>query len=248
MNTARSIRTRTWTAVLVAITGCESTVTVESDVAPVAADHTVSVLHSHHVGAWKAPAPTKTGGALFDVRILADDVPAAIRVLRERGATTETVADSEATTGSLPTPNEEHQRSLATIAVELERTLRLWTGIVDARVHINVPRGTDLREPAHAEGRAVVVLRLRDDDAPADSEVQALVANAVHALPPEHVTVIRGTAQASTPTPLVQIGPIAITHSSAKVLRVILVALLSLTASLTIALVWLWRRKRDPTG
>lgn len=245
MNTARRLRARMWATVLVATAGCDSTVAVEGSVAPVAADRTVAVLHAHHVGAWKSSAPATTGEPRFDVRVLADDVPAAIGILRESGAAPPRAATDEHA-ASLPTPNEEHQRSVAAISAGLVHTLHLWAGIVDARVHISVPRSTTLHERAHAETKASVVLRVRDNDAPADAEVQALVSYAVPDLMPGDVKVMRTTARTPLARPLVQVGPIATTAGSAKVLRGILLALLSLTAGLTLALVWLWRRGRHP--
>jgi len=244
MNTARFLRARTWAAVLVATTGCDLAVAVERGVDPVTADRTVAVLHTHHLGAWKASAPARAGEALFDVRVLADDVPAAVGALRESGAARPRAASDEHAV-ALPTPNEERQRSLTVISTELERTLHLWAGVVDARVHISVPSNTTLHERAHDETRASVVLRVCDNDAPADAEVQALVSHAVPDLTPGDVKVMRTAIRPALARLLVQVGPIATTAGSAKALRGVLLALLSLTAGLTLALVWLWRRSRN---
>jgi type III secretory pathway lipoprotein EscJ len=228
-------------AIAFVVLGCDSAATIEIGAGP-NVDRTIAVLRAHHVGAWKASEPVRAGEPRFEVSVLRGDLPAAVGVLRERGAPPRPSGTTSHAL-SLPTPAEEHQQSLALVSGELERTLLLWPGILDARVHVSVPRTTKPHERPTAEARAVVVLRIREAARPVEADIRTLVANAVSHLAPERVEVILVSAQSSTPAALVQVGPIATTPGGAEVLRSILIALLSLTAGLTLALVWLWRHR-----
>ena len=109
--------------------------------------------------------------------------------------------------GSLiPTATEERAMYLQALSGELCRTLSSIDGILDARVHVNLPQTDDLADKAsRPEPSAAVFLKYRWNGEPgkkpvppiADEQVQALVARSVQDLKPAQVVVV--TAPAALP-------------------------------------------------
>lgn len=101
--------------------------------------------------------------------------------------------------GSLiPSATEERAMFLQALAGELSRTLSSIDGILDARVHINIPQNDDLSDRGpRAEPSASVLLKYRvaSDSAKkaaplAEEQIQSLVARAVQDLKPSGVSVV----------------------------------------------------------
>lgn len=228
-----------------ALAGCQTP--IEAGVSAGAADATISLLHAHHVSATKRPHARINGGESFDVLVLDAELVDAISVLR---ATASAVTDASSHTSGdepswVPTPIDEQLRLATATASRLERTLRLWDGVVDVRVHI-APSGTITR-PLGAAGStptAVVVIKHHRGRPPNNVEVQTLVAHAVERLRPDDVAVIPIEARMLAPVELTQIGPLAVTAGSADALRTALVGTLSLIAAFAASVLWSWRRLR----
>ncbi len=101
--------------------------------------------------------------------------------------------------GSLiPTATEERAMFLQALAGELSRTLSSVDGILDARVHINIPQSDDLSDKAaRPEPSASVLIRYRVTPDAAkkaapltEEQIQSLVARAVQDLKPSAVSVV----------------------------------------------------------
>lgn len=109
--------------------------------------------------------------------------------------------------GSLiPTATEERAMFLKALSGELSRTLSSVDGVLDSRVHINIPQKDELADPGNRpKPSASVLLKYRVPAAVADSgkkpepplsveEVQALVSRAVQDLEPDNVSVVMTSA------------------------------------------------------
>ncbi|HEY3449637.1 MAG TPA: type III secretion protein [Myxococcales bacterium] len=103
--------------------------------------------------------------------------------------------------GSLiPTATEERAMYLQALAGELARTLSSIDGVLDARVHVNIPQSDDLADrTARPEPSAAVLIKYRaelsaDKKRPpppiAEEQVQALVARTIQDLKTANVSVI----------------------------------------------------------
>lgn len=103
--------------------------------------------------------------------------------------------------GSLiPTATEERAMFLQALSGELARTLSSIEGVLDARVHVNIPQADDLADRSErAEPSAAVLLKYRANVEPgkktpappiAEEQVQALVARTIQDLKPSAVSVV----------------------------------------------------------
>lgn len=110
--------------------------------------------------------------------------------------------------GSLiPTATEERAMFLQALAGELSRTLSSVEGVLDARVHVNIPQNDDLSDRSvRPEPTASVLLKYRvlpdaaKKGAPiSEEQVQALVSRAVQDLKPTSVSVVMTPAAVPSP-------------------------------------------------
>jgi type III secretion protein J len=106
---------------------------------------------------------------------------------------------------------EEHAMLLQALSGELSRTLRSIDGVLDARVHINIPQSDDLADRAKPEPSASVFVKYQAFSEPgkkapplavSEEQIRTLVARAIQDLQPKNVDVVLtaasppGTAQA----------------------------------------------------
>jgi type III secretion protein J len=137
----------------------------------------------------------------------------------------------------VPSEAAEHAQLVAGIAGDLERSLQGVDGVLSARVHLNVPSPSPLRDTAPPRGTASVLLEHRGSTPPLSSDsVQRLVAGGVAGLLPTDVAVVL-VSRATPPRPwgeteLGHVGPIAVARTSLRRLQAALVALVALVALL----------------
>ncbi len=121
--------------------------------------------------------------------------------------------------GSLiPTATEERAMFLQAIAGELSRTLSSVDGVLDARVHVNIPQVDDLSDrSSRPEPTASVLLRYRaaSDTAKksppiSEEQVQALVARAVQDLKPASVSVVMSSVALPSPNQAAQAAEVEV--------------------------------------
>jgi type III secretion protein J len=150
--------------------------------------------------------------------------------------------------GSLvPSEAVEHAELVAGIAGELERSLEGIDGVLTARVHLNVPAPSPLRDMAPARGTAAVLLEHRGPTPPLSADsIQRLIAGGVAGLLPTDVAVVM-VARNAPPgfgggDGLAHVGPIAVTRASMRQLQAALAALVALVALLAGATLVLYAR------
>jgi type III secretion protein J len=149
--------------------------------------------------------------------------------------------------GSLvPSEAAEHAQLVAGIAGDLERSLEGIDGVLSARVHLNVPPPSPLRDLAPARGSASVLLEHRGSTPPLSADaVQRLVAGGVAGLLPTDVAVVmisRPVPAAPAAGELGHVGPIAVARRSMRELQGALVGLVALVAILAAATLVLYAR------
>jgi type III secretion protein J len=152
----------------------------------------------------------------------------------------------------LPSPQQERLRHQAALGGELERSLMALDGVLDARVHLNLPdpgpRARPLDQPALAPSAAVLLKVHPDARLPPPEELQGLIAASTQGLQPAQVTlVLQRAALPAAPAPRwASLGPLLLDPQSLAPLRWALggaLALIALQAAAIAALV-LRRRAR----
>lgn len=233
-----------WLAIgaMIVCAACETTIAADLDAEQ--ADRVLHALHAHQLAATKRATSQGASGRRFSVHVLDTDVASAVAVMRDSPRDGNGLAELVKTPSWVPTPTEEQARLSAAIASELETTLRVWDGIVSARVHITPAASrVDLLTPPPI-AHAAVVIKHATGSAPASVTVRELVAKAVRGLRPEDVTVVLLEARKTQATPLTQLGPFAVARGSAPWLRVLIAVSLTLNALLA---VWIatqrWRAR-----
>jgi type III secretion protein J len=136
----------------------------------------------------------------------------------------------------VPSETAEHAQLVAGIAGDLERSLEGIDGVLSARIHLNVPAPSPLRDTAPPRGSASVLVAHRGSTPPISADsVQRLVAGGVAGLLPTDVAVImvsRATPARPSESGLGHVGPIAVARTSLRLLQGALVALVALVAVL----------------
>ncbi|HLK36092.1 MAG TPA: hypothetical protein VKU41_05020, partial [Polyangiaceae bacterium] len=127
------------------------------------------------------------------VSVARDDVSRAIAVMRTEGlprAQPQGVLDALSKGSLVPSDAAEHAQLVAGLAGDLERSIEGIDGILSARVHLNVPTPSPLRDTAPPRGTASVLIEHRGATPPISADsVQRLVAGGVAGLLPTDVAV-----------------------------------------------------------
>jgi type III secretion protein J len=208
------------------------------------ASRVVVALDRAGIDSAKEPDPTAEGK--WRVEVAREDVPRALVAMREEELPRTSpagVLDAVGKGALVPSEAAEHAQLVAGIAGDLERSLESIDGVLSARVHLNVPSPSPLRDLVPAQGSASVLLEHRGSTPPLSAEsVQRLVAGGVAGLLPSDVALVmisRPAPAAATAAELGHVGPIAVARRSLRELQgalVGLVALVALLAALTLVL------------
>ncbi len=201
------------------------------------ANKVVVALDRATVDATKEPDPTAEGR--WRVLVARDDVPRALWTLRDEElprATPAGVLEAVGKGALVPSEAAEHAQLVAGMAGDLERSLEGVEGVLSARVHLNVPAPSPLRDTAPPRGSASVLVTHRGSTPPISADsVQRLVAGGVAGLLPTDVAVVlvsRATPAQKPDNGLGHVGPIAVARTSMRLLQGALVALVALVAAL----------------
>jgi type III secretion protein J len=203
------------------------------------------------IDAAKEQDPTGAGGeGKWRVTVARDDLPRALSVMREEDLPRRDppgVIDAVGKGSLVPSEATEHAQLVAAIAGELERSLEGIDGILTARVHLNVPSPSPLRDEEPSRGTASVLIEHRGATPPVSAEaIQRLVAGGVAGLAPTDVVVVLVARPAASAFDgadgLAHVGPIAVTRASMRQLQGALVALVGLVAALAAATLALYSR------
>ena len=211
------------------------------------ANRVVVALEKASVDATKEPDPGSEGK--WRVEVMRDDVPRALSAMRDEElprASPPGVLDAVGKGSLVPSEAAEHAQLVAGIAGDLERSLQGIDGVLTARVHLNVPSPSPLRDTAPVHGSASVLLEHRGSTPPLSADaVQHLVAGGVAGLLPADVAVVmvsRSAPPASAGGDLGHVGPIAVARTSLRSLQIALVVLVALVALLAGATLVLYAR------
>jgi type III secretion protein J len=155
--------------------------------------------------------------------------------------------------GSLvPGRGDEQAKLTAGISGELQRSLMGIDGVIDARVHLALPRHDPLQAVTEPPPRAAVLLRYRGATPPLSiDEISRLVSGAVPGLDPAQVTVVSKPVEGNINrkgTELVLLGPLTTTRSSLPYLRWMIGIVAMLNACMVALLIALWLRMRRATA
>ena len=190
------------------------------------------------------------GDGKWRVSVARDDLPRALSVMRGEDLPRRDlpgVVDAVGKGSLVPSEAMEHAQLVAGIAGELERSLEGIDGILTARVHLNVPAPSPLRDAAPARGTASVLIEHRGAIPPLSADsIQRLIAGGVAGLMPADVAVVM-VARSTPPgfdggDGLAHVGPIAVTRATMRQLQAALVALIALVALLAGATLVLYSR------
>jgi type III secretion protein J len=208
------------------------------------ANRVVVALERGGVGATKEPDPAAEGKWRVDVA--RDDLPHALLVLRDEElprSPPQGVLDAVGKGSLVPSEAAEHAQLIAGMAGDLERSLVGIDGVLSARVHLNVPLPSPLRDISPPRGSASVLLEHRGSTPPLSADsVQRLVAGGVAGLLPTDVAVLmisRPAPPSRSGSELGHVGPIAVARASMRQLQaalVVLVAVVALLAGATLVL------------
>jgi type III secretion protein J len=189
-------------------------------------------------------------GNRWRVTVSRDDLPRALSVMREENLPRRDPPGVIETLGKgslVPSEAAEHAQLVAAVAGELERSLDGIDGVLEARVHLNVPSPSPLRDAPPTRGSAGVLIEHRGATPPVSAEsIQRLVAGGVAGLAPADVVVVMvprpAPAGLEGEAGLAHVGPIAVTRASIHPLQAALVALVALVAILAGATLALYSR------
>jgi type III secretion protein J len=220
---------------VVGVTACA--VPIETGLDDEAANRVFVALDHASIEVSKEPDPGTEGK--WRVSVAEGDVARALTVMRDEGLPRQDkpgVLDAVGKGSLVPSEAAEHAQLIAAIASELERSLQSIDGVLVARVHLNVPAPSPLRDLAPPRGTASVLIEHRGAMPPVSADsVQRLVAGGVTGLLATDVVVVM-VPHASAPTAgtgdLAHVGPIAVARASVQKLQAALVGLVALVAIL----------------
>ena len=208
------------------------------------ASRVVVALDRASIEATKDPDPNAEGK--WRVNVARDDVARALGVMRDDElprSMPQGVLDAVGKGALVPSEAAEHAQLVAGMAGDLERSLEGIDGVLRARVHLNVPPPSPLRDLAPPRGSASVLLDHRGSTPPLSADAVArLVAGGVPNLLTSDVAVVFVSRPAPATSPesnLSHVGPIAVARSSVRTLQAgtaALVAVVAVLAAVTLAL------------
>jgi type III secretion protein J len=211
------------------------------------ANRVVVALDRGRVQANKEPDPGVEGK--WRVEVPRDEAPHALAVLRDEELPRSSppgVLDAVGKGSLVPSEAAEHAQLIAGMAGDLQRSLEGIDGVLSARVHLNVPAASPLRDVSPPHGSASVLLEHRGSTPPISADsVQRVVAGGVEGLLPTDVAVV----MVSRPAPaldaggeLGHVGPIAVARASMQKLQAALIGLVAIVALLAAATLVLYAR------
>jgi type III secretion protein J len=177
--------------VCVQLMGCGQ-VSLYSNLSEQQANEVTAVLIGAEINADKAFTDAKA----WRVQIDKADFPRAMDVLEQAGLPRErnvTMAEVFKKEGFISSPLEERARFIAATAQELERTISLVVGVLEARVHLAMPERDPLTDKIVPSSASVFVKYSKDTklgDAGGVANIKAIVKDAVEGLSAERITVV----------------------------------------------------------
>lgn len=232
-------------AACAALAGCN--VVVAAGLEEGDANRIALALEGANVDPQKEPDPQTEGR--FRVSVARDDVPQALAAMRAEELPRPKpagVLEAMDKGALVPSQTAEHAQLVRGTAGEIERTLLAVDGVLDARVHLNLPEKDPFRDGPPAKATASVLVEHRGTTPPiAPEAVQRLVAGGVGGLAPADVAVVnvpRTAMPQPKETQLAHVGPIVVGKSSARALQLLVGGLVALVAILAVSALMLYSR------
>jgi len=179
----------------------------------------------------------KQGQRVWKIVVAKKDSPRAVRILEahnlprehERG-----FADVFTKSGLIPTGTEERAMMLQALQGELAHTLKAIDGVVEARVHLVLPKNKEFKSPDEEDvlPSASVLIRYHPDSQGQrpfkDDDIRRLISNSVEGLEASRVEVIATRAQSvdqagKQPVEFYEFGPLRMTMDSRGPFRIMLI-------------------------
>jgi type III secretion protein J len=174
--------------------GC--TMSIQHGLTERQANRIITLFAANKIDAMKL-ADTSGREVKWTIMVNKSDVANAIALLQKHNLPRDPEKGFEGVygqTGMIPTATEEKAKYLMALSGEVNNTLRQIDGVLDARVHLVIPRDQILRNPndPKPQPRASVLLVTRKSPAPAVkmSDIQRLVAGSLEDLEVKNVTVV----------------------------------------------------------
>jgi type III secretion protein J len=233
------------TASLLIVSGCA--VPIVGAMEDREATQVVVALEHGGIAGSKEEDPTVEGK--FRVSVAKDDAAEALSILREEElprAHPKGVLESMGQGSLVPSQLSEHAAHVVGLAGEIERTLLNVDGVLQARVHLNMPAAEPFRTGPLPKATASVLIEHRGTAPPVTQEaLQRLVAGGLPNLTPGDVTVVMVTRPSRTlPSGdrLSNVGPFAVSRSSKRMLQGALLGGILLVLALTLTCLVLYTR------
>jgi len=211
------------------------------------ADRVVVALDRAGIDGAKEVDPGSEGK--WRVNVPRDAVAQSLVVLREEELPRTSppgVLDAVGKGSLVPSEAAEHAQLAAGIAGDLQRSLEGVDGVLSARVHLNLPSPSPMREIPAGRASASVLVEFRGSTPPITTvDVQRLIAGACTGLTPPDVAVVMVSRSAPahvSGSELVHVGPLVVTRASARPLQWTLIGLLLGTMGLAGTLIFVAQR------
>ncbi len=236
---------------LVLLLGCNTDLLHQLE--EVEANHIITQLQQHGISAEKKVEDAEAN--TWTVRVSGRSAARAQAILDEYKLPKQReprVRDLFSAQGLVRTPTQEGILAQAALEGELAYTLEGIEGIIDARVHLVMPR-TDLTGRRISQAKASVFVEYQPSAQGVvpvqDGEIQKMVAHAVEDLVPANVAVVQKPASIASPaTPagggpeLVSLGGLVVASDTLPALRIAAVTVAGLVVVLGLLLFLLSRR------
>jgi type III secretion protein J len=174
-----------------ALAGC-GRVDLYSNLSEQQANEVTAVLIGTEIDADK----NLTDAKAWRVRIYKADFPRAMDVLEQAGLPRDkfmSMSEAFKKEGFISSPLEERARFIAATAQELERTISLMVGVLEARVHLAMPERDPLTDKIVPPSASVFVKYSKDaklGDTGGVANIKAIVKDAVEGLAADRITVV----------------------------------------------------------
>ena len=176
---------------VVLLSACSAKQTLLRDITERDANEIIGVLFLASIEASKVADPK---GKSFSVEVRASDEPRAIATLSSLGlprTARPSINEVFKSSGFAPTPFEERVRFAYGIAQELERTLSLMEGVLQARVHLVIPEAAKRGQTmADAKASVFIAYDSRHNLELATPKIRRLVAESIAGLSSDNVEVL----------------------------------------------------------
>lgn len=196
---------------VVFLTACSSKETLLRDLTERDANEIIAVLYKYNIQADKKP---DAKGKTFSVTVKSGELAQSVALLHTQGLPREnrpSLQEVFKSSGFAPTPFEERVKFIYGVSQELERTISLMRGVLNARVHVVIPEKANRHTVQQATTASVFI----NYDSRVDLELQIpairkLVSEAIEGLSIDNVEVLANPIKVDSTAIPVASEPVAV--------------------------------------